>query len=177
MKNTHTFENQLPIRSFLIGLVLFSFLCSCGASTEKKPTVAAVTETPDSNPRIVFVNYKAEKNERGIIAVSVINKIIKEGKLKGDNSSENMTDTGFNILQLDTNEKPISITTLENPLSRVVEAVGDDGELSMQRIELNETEFSVRLQLDSKTEYIAIKMKDTVSKKMLSLLTTKINEP
>lgn len=133
-------------------------------------------ETPKANPKIIFVNYKAMRNTDGMIEVSVINKIMKEGKLKGDISEENTPQTGFNIAQLDANKKTISITNIENPLSRVVEVAGDNGELSTKKIELDEAEFSIRLQLNSNTKYINVLMKDATSNKMVSLLTTKINE-
>ncbi len=174
MKNTNILEYKLNRALFFFSMVFFTILCSCGASTEKKPEVTM--ETPDANPKIVFVNYKAERNGDEMIRVSVINKIMKEGRLKGDTSAENGAETGFNIVQLDANEQTISIMNIENPLSRVVEVVGDNGELGMKKIELDEAEFSIRLQLHSNTEYINVQMKGASSNKMVSLLTTKINE-
>lgn len=120
-----------------------------------------------STPKIIFINYKVSKKIDETIKVDLINKIIAEGSLKMNDQKENNNDNNFTCTQIDKNLLPIDSLYISNPLIKNIEFITSSGLLDKKRIELDSTEFSIRMQLNSRTKFITLKMRNLTLSKII----------
>jgi len=134
-------------------LILFIFI-SCAS---KKNTVAETT-TQEAHPKLIFLNYTLTKDNKDGKRISLINKIITEGKLKTIPNTYPKTGAVHDLIcmQLDKHSNEITHITIENPLSKIIEYINDSLRFENRKVELKNAQFSLRLQLNSKTKFILI---------------------
>ena len=127
------------------------------ANNENVIEERAVGGDKGNAPEIIFLNYSIKKSSTGSPEIRFTNKIIANGSLKAS-FQENSTDKAGDLkcIELDAGSQPIKSIIIPNPLQKTVEYVSESGQLGMKEVELDSAEFSVRLQLDPKTESIAI---------------------
>ena len=138
-------------------LIAMSFLilviqCSCGI---KRKSIQE-TKLPESNPKLMFLNYTISKNENGEKHMVLLNKIITDGKLKNYTFPKTGVVGDLKCTQLDRNTNKLQSIIIKNPLSQTVEFINDSLILEKKQINLDNRELSLRLQLDNKTKIIVI---------------------
>lgn len=122
---------------------------------------------PNKPPRIIFVNYNITKDTDGNISIDLINKIITDGKLKqGVSYKENVEFGDLKIIQANNKSKPIHSIVIANPLVKNVEYTDESGGLGRKIIELETTQFTLRMQLDPQTKYIIIEKSNDQNKRL-----------
>tara|TARA_R110002051_G_scaffold78791_2_gene142445 strand:- start:2204 stop:2632 length:429 start_codon:yes stop_codon:yes gene_type:complete len=114
------------------------------------------TKLPESNPKLVFLNYTISKNEYGKKQMAFLNKIVTDGKLKNNKFPKIGAIGDLKCTQLDKHTNPLQSVIIKNPLSQVIEFVNDSLIFEKKQINLDSRELSLRLQLDSKTKSILI---------------------
>jgi hypothetical protein len=151
----------------LIYVILLMLLAGC--TSLKTHTIDNTTDDVSitSTPKIIFINYKVSKKIDETIKVDLINKIIAEGSLKMNDQKENNNDNNFTCTQIDKNLLPIDSLYISNPLIKNIEFITPSGLLDKKRIELDSTEFSVRMQLNPRTKFITLKMKNLTLSKII----------
>ncbi|MDO7170771.1 hypothetical protein [Mariniflexile sp. AS56] len=139
---------------YLALLLLIALQFSCAS---KKQVVEVVTND-DAHPRLVFLNYSISKDINGKKNMQFINKTITDGKLR--NTPNKHLKIGLigdlKCIQLDENSTEITSLTLKNPLSKHIEFINDSLIFENKKIDLKSAPLSLRLQLHSKTKFIAI---------------------
>lgn len=139
-------------------------ICSCGTSKDGVNQVGQPMETT----KIGFFNYLISKTSAELVEIKFIDKIIVDGKLKTDGSLNNsLQKNTLKLFQIDNDSQALDSMYIENPLSKTVEYVNDDGQYEKRTINLDHAEFSVRLQLNSNTTGIAIYGFDNSSKPLI----------
>lgn len=109
-------------------------------------------EVMSSEPQLLFVSYKFNGEE-----LSLVNKIVTNGKLKTKPVSDmDMADGDLIFQQLDADKEVLSSVDIHNPRTRVVEYADDDGKFSKKTVQIEDPEFSLRVELELSTRYIAI---------------------
>ncbi len=142
-------QNTISITvTFLVLVILFS----CGI----KKNSPQETKLPESNPKLVFLNYTISKNEYGKKQMAFLNKIVTDGKLKNNKFPKIGAIGDLKCTQLDKHTNPLQSVIIKNPLSQVIEFVNDSLIFEKKQINLDSRELSLRLQLDSKTKSILI---------------------
>ncbi|SDI11095.1 hypothetical protein [Winogradskyella thalassocola] len=149
-------------------LTLLIALLSCASKqhivTEEEPII--------TQPKLLFLNFEITKLN-DIKSVSLINQIKTDGKLKGHTSEESKGDIGdLEYLILDKDLNQLEKHYIKNPLKKVIEFINDSGNFEKKLLDLDRSEFSLRLQLKSKAEYIVIN--EITSEGITKLNTTKI---
>lgn len=134
--------------SFLVLVVLFS----CGV----KKNTPQETESVESNPKLIFLNYNISKNKNRKKEMSLLNKIITDGKLKNNKFSKIGAIGDLKCTQFDKSTNPLQSVIIKNPLSQVVEFVNDSLIFEKKQVNLESRELSLRLQLHSKTKSIVV---------------------
>jgi len=147
-------------------ILLIAIISGCISSKNQLDSSSKYDDALPMSPQLIFINYKAKKRNGSSIKIELINKIIVDGNLKKDDSRESISsEMNFKCMQLDENTTLVDSLYIPNPLIKDVEYINDDGLLSKKRIELDSTEFSVRLQLNPRTKFISLKTKNlTLSK-------------
>ncbi|MCF7569035.1 hypothetical protein L3X37_11765 [Sabulilitoribacter arenilitoris] len=141
-----------PNIALLTMLFVYTIVNSC-ASKQKSIQDATAEE---SNPRLLFLNYKMSEDDNGNKTIKFINKIITEGKLK-QNSYTNESVYGDLICnQLDKKSNVLQSITIKNPLVKNFEFVNDLKQFERKNVELKTAEFSLKLKLEPYTKYITI---------------------
>lgn len=143
-------------------------------SDEAPPPLQTVAE-PEA-PRIVFLNYTISRTSGGSPEVRFINKVMTSGRVKKDVSHAHEVVSGdLKVTELDGSLQPVKSIVIPNPLSRTVEYQDNSGELTKKTLELDSAQFSVRMQLDAKTEAIAVEQVNASGTGTVNLLVTKLN--
>jgi hypothetical protein len=154
----------------LLGLML------CVACVSKKNIVDEVV-IEDSPPKLIFLNYSISKDENNKKNIQFVSKIVADGKLK-TNSSKYMETGGVGDLkcsQLTKDSVEVASIIIKNPLSKNIEFVNDSLIFENKKVDLKKTYFSIRLQLHSKTVFIAIKELTDSLQNSHTLIINKIN--
>jgi len=149
-------------------LILLIALLSCASKqhiiTEEEPII--------TQPKLLFLNFEITKLN-DIKSVSLINQIKTDGKLKGHTSEDTKGDIGdLEYLILDKDLNQLEKHYIKNPLKKVIEFVNDSGNFEKKMLDLDRSEFSLKLQLKPKAEYIVIN--EITSEGITKLNTTKI---
>ncbi|WP_298530521.1 hypothetical protein [uncultured Algibacter sp.] len=151
---------KYAIQKSLINLTtLISFVIICpsySCSSTKNP--AENKQTVENTPKIIFLNYSIKHENNGHVLVKLINTIKTDGKLKKTINAYNQEGIPGDLKcnQLNKKQKPLQSVLIKNPLSKDFEYVDDFKEFKIAHVELDSTEFSVRLQLLPDTKYVSI---------------------
>lgn len=171
-------ETKTPLlKNNLHTFLLFSLIALQIACASKKNIIAneAVIETLP--PKLIFLNYSISKDVNGKKSIEFIKKIITDGKLK--NNTETYLKTGavgdLKCSQLSKDSVEITSIIVKNPLSKIIEYVNDSLIFESKKIDLQKTAFTLRLQLHSKTVFIAINEVTDSLQNSKSLIITKLD--
>lgn len=160
------------IRSPFIKCLLLIVLFSCGSY--KKDTF----EPPfiGEHPKIIFLNYTIKRHTNDSKTIRLIHKIEADGKLK-NHKPKNTSNTGdLRCDQIDKNGIVLQSSIIKNPLIKTIEYIDHSKKFKTDRIELDNTSFSLRLQLYPKTKYISITAINSLKENTKPLIKTKINQ-
>jgi hypothetical protein len=146
--------------SFAIGIIVLvlsvALFTSC-TGTKKTADLAISEEQTAYTPQIIFLNYSLERDSLEVYNIELINKIVASGTVKPTIHHNSTGKPGdFRCLILDANRQPISDIIVPDPLTKRIEYQQENGSLSSRQIQLDRAEFSVRMQLDSASRFIAI---------------------
>ena len=95
-----------------------------------------------------------------VYLLSLINRILTEGKLKESKLNSETTGTkNFSYRVLNKNAQLILQEFIPNPLEITIEYVDDFGNLRKKDITLDSTQFSLRIPLAPDARYISLEMK------------------
>ncbi|MCL5130131.1 hypothetical protein [Algibacter sp. L4_22] len=113
----------------------------------------------ESNPKLIFLNYKISKNDSGEKSIQFIDKKIVDGKLR--NKSSKYINSGavgdLVCVQLDNNKKTLSNQIISNPLLKSIEFTTDSLSFKKRRVSIKQTSLNLRIQLNPATKFIRIK--------------------
>ena len=150
-----------------------SFLLITSCAT-KQVTITNIAET---EPKLIFLNYSIKKTSNDSRSISLINKIITDGKLKNQVSDQNeiaeVDDLIYN--QLDKNSTIVQSEIIKNPLVKTFEYIDDSNSFQMKKIELDTAQISLKLNLAPNTKYITISHIRELNSKPEILIKTPIN--
>lgn len=171
--NTISFKYLVSLRrgSFLAMLLVYAMVNSC-ASKQNSIQSSATEET---NPKLLFINYKISQDSKGDKSVKFINKIITEGKLKHNIHSDDGDYGDLICHQLDKNLNTLQSVTVKNPLNKTFEFANDLKQFERKNVKLKEVEFSLKLKLEPYTKYITINEIVKDKKETKPLIKTEIN--
>lgn len=154
-------------KSFALLLSLF-MLVSCASKQ-------IVTNQPEiqEQPKLLFLNYNIVKIDNSLKNITLINQKTTVGKLKSKAKAKLKLNLGdLECISLDKDFNEIDKHSIKNPLVKIVEFINDLGNFEKRIIDLDSTQFSIRLQLPLKAKYIIIsELTPTGAKKHI---TTKI---
>ena len=126
----------------------------------------------DNQPIIVFLNcslvYDSIRNEHNL---SLINKIIVEGKLRESSDFEESKRKDFGYSVLNKNAQVIFQKHISSPLEQTVEYVDEWDNLRKKDVRWDKKEFSLRIPLSSEAKYISFF--DSQEKQLLLIDLTK----
>ncbi len=145
------------------------------ASKQSLSTNADKIEIP---PNIIFLNYAIKKTSDGNRTIRFINKKITVGKLKNHNNKSPKTSVTGDLMlfQLDKKSNRLQNIIIKNPLTKTIEYIDESKLFQRKRIDLDSTQFSLRLQLKPNTKYISIyNISDSKSHTTTPLIKTKLN--
>ena len=156
---------MIKLSHYILWISIVLFACKCGVNSQYR------INSQKSNPaNIIFLNYKASKNDLGEIKIALVNKIIVKGKIKDKSIKIDENIIGnLECIQADNRLKSIKTMYVKNPLNKTVEYVNDNGELEKKQIKLDSAQFSIRMQLDPKARFILIRGIGQAYKKNLLL--------
>lgn len=133
-------------------LFVYTIVNSC-ASKQNSIQNSAVEE---SNPKLLFLNYKISEDDNGNKTIKFINKIITDGKLKQNSYTNEGVYGDLICQQLDKKSNVLQSITIKNPLVKNFEFVNDLKQFERKNVELKTAEFSLKLKLEPYTKYITI---------------------
>ncbi|MFD2726771.1 hypothetical protein [Hyunsoonleella rubra] len=128
-------------------------LLSCGPKIKSSANTNTTIEQP---PQLIFLNYSIAQNSNGIKTVKLLSSKKVEGKIKGGKFKNNITQNDLICYQLKNKSSVISKIVIEDPLHKRVEYLGESRSFKVAQIESDSAYFSIRLQLNPETRYIAI---------------------
>ncbi|PIA81146.1 hypothetical protein BFR04_15735 [Gaetbulibacter sp. 4G1] len=160
------------INNLIIALVL---ICITACTTTKR--VAQNTTVEELNPKLIFLNYTISENNKGKKNIQFINKIITDGKLKISSNEYIKSGIAGDLIctQLDKNSNILQSITIKNPLVKIFEYVDDSKTFKTKKVELKNTEFSLKLKLEPNAQYISIYEIEKKLAQTKPLIKTKIN--
>ena len=150
-------------------ILLFFLLFACKTPKSNTETAAANADAKEkvaepsnvskrATEKIIFLNYLFAKNEEDKTeTVELIDKIIKEGKLKQDELGKPIAQVGdYLCLFMDKNYKLLKKAIIANPYVKSLEHVNEENEMERTEVKLEEAKYSLRTQLPFGTENIII---------------------
>ncbi len=169
------------IELLFICLIIFlnSYLAGCKANenltTNYKVENIIQEEVEVDEEKILFLNYKIAKESGGEINLSVINQIINKGNIKGYNSNIQYLKIGnLKFIQQDLQGNELDVYYLSNPLTREVEFVDENGQFQRKVIQMDSSEFGIRLQLQNQCRKVVVELIKDSELNTIELLTTEI---
>jgi hypothetical protein len=126
------------------------------------PHNAMNTSTNDKitneTPKIIFLNYSIVNDTiKQEYRLRLINKIITEGKIKENTiMAKTPAIDDLEYIVLNKESQVLMRNYIANPLHRTVEYVTDNGQLAKKDIQLDSTQFSLRIPLDPTAQYISV---------------------
>jgi hypothetical protein len=151
----------------MINKYVFLFLLFCACSSSKNSTHQSVTPLI-SAPKIIFLNYKISRIHDELVEIIYVNKIITEGKLKDNFTNDFIPQKGdIKLIQMNSRYQPIDSIYIPNPLYKTVEFVNEEHQMVKKTIQLDNTEFNVRMQLNPKTMFITAYSHDNPYKQLM----------
>jgi hypothetical protein len=129
------------------------------------------TDSTIKTPQIIFLNYSIKQDKlNGEYEIKLINKTITEGKLKTNSSVPEIRKPGdLECVALDNKLELVDSILISDPLNITVESVDENNAFFRKEISLDSAQFSIRMQLNKRTDAIALK-KNANSKSQNSYL-------
>jgi hypothetical protein len=138
----------------------------------------SVTKSDSTNitPKIIYLNYSIKPNKsNGTLEILLINKMVTEGKLKINNTRQEISKPGdLKCITLDNHLNPVDSLIVPDPLNVTVESVNGNNALFKKEIIKDSAEFSIRLQLTEKIYSVGIKKSTNSENQNSFLIITKI---
>ena len=153
--------------NLLLLILLGAWFTSCTGS--KKTTDETKYEAQkEYTPQIIFLNYSFERDSLEGYKIELINKIVSNGTVKPTIHHHSTGKSGdLKCLTLDANKQPISDIIIPDPLTKRIEYLKEDNSLASRQIKLDHAEFSVRMQLDTASNFVAIERIDPSGSSLL----------
>lgn len=163
----------MKTQNLKILIILLLFFMSCGT----KQSVLANNDIVETAPKLIFLNYNIRKTANNNLTISLINKIITEGKLKNTNfnTTENVKSGDLKCNQIDENNNILKTEIIKNPLVKMFEYVDDSNEFQLKKVELDSAQISLKLKLEPNTKYITISSSIENLKELKPLIKTLID--
>lgn len=144
----------------VINRILISFLLvwitSC-SGTKTSGDLSSQNKKAGDTPHFIFLNYSIKRDSIEGYKVELINKIVSDGKIKMNTGNHSPAKAGdLKCLALNEDKHPISNINIPDPLIKTVEYQNENGLLAKREVKLDSTVFSVRMQLDKHTKFIAL---------------------
>ena len=120
---------------------MLSLLCACAVSRVNKN---AEVNNPDENS-FLYLTYRIS---RDTITLATQIELKNKSEIAGSVKSTGETYTSKNFLEctfVDKNNKVISTQKLDHPLFYRAETLNDDGQLETKTVEMNDSEFVLRI--------------------------------
>lgn len=135
----------------------FLICCSLASCSLHNNTTSDNDENQVENQEheIIFLTYTIYKSEVSPI-INLNSKIKTVGKLKEPAVKQPFKLGDFACIELNALKQPLDSLAIKNPLNQQVEYVNEDGRLEKRTMSLDSAHFTVRLQLNPQTQYIAI---------------------
>lgn len=133
---------------YLLIIALFLF----GCKTQNKSSEVELNRLADvredvevANPQIVFLYFDIEEKGEDEIEIRLTQTQISDGRMKENTIRQASKINGNLILHLlDENDQVQVEQIIENPLFRTIEQYSEDGEISLNQLELDKTQFFIR---------------------------------
>lgn len=130
--------------------IIALFLLGC--KTQNKPSEMEVDKPTDvrqvaevTNPQIVFLYFDIEEKGKNDLQIRLTQTQISEGRMKENTIRQAPRMDGNLILHLlDENNQVQVEKIIENPLFSTIEQYSEDGEISLNQLELEKTQFFIR---------------------------------
>ncbi|WP_179315552.1 hypothetical protein [Winogradskyella undariae] len=158
----------MKISKTTYSLILLIALLSCAS----KQQIATDETSINPQAKLLFLNFEITKLN-GDKTISLINQLTTDGRLKkniSDNTKGNLGD--LECLILDEEGKQLEKYYIKNPLKKHIEFINYSGNFEKKMLDLDHSEFSLKLQLIPNTEYVIIN--EITSEGTNKLSTTKI---
>lgn len=153
-----------PIIQIWLFALPISFAVATFYPPELRIKTAYVKRVASQNSRIAFLTFSISKTPDDKPTIELLDKILVEGVLKNDGFHLKRGRHGdLACMVLDDNSKSQKIQFISNPLKKSVEYVNSSGEFQRKEVISENTQFSIRLQLNTNSKYIIIKQVDTLS--------------
>lgn len=137
--------------------VVMLHMVSCTAPYRTTNT-SSNDKITNETPKIIFLNYSIVNDTiKQEYRIRLINKIITEGKIKENTiMSKTPAIDDVEYIVLNKESHVLMRNFIANPLHRTVEYVTDNGQLAKKDIQLDSTQFSLRIPLDPTAQYISM---------------------
>ena len=159
---------------FKVVILILPFILSflnCGVS--KNSVVNDQEIILDEHPKILFINFQANKKQDGTIALKLLNKIVTEGKAKEKPRYNRLKNDDWECLQLDSDEKILQHIFLENPFFKHVEYLNEQGEFEIKTLEFDSVQIPIRLQLHKDSKFVTLRTSEKDKKdKPIEIITS-----
>lgn len=134
-------------------MLVLTILVSCGSKKYNIENDSAF----DMTPKLIFLNFKIDKTNNNDRKLTLINKIVTNGKLKDKSSSNDFEEVGdLRCNQLDKNNEVLQSQIVKNPLKRIIEYTDESGAFQVARLPIDSAQVSLKLKLIPNTKYITI---------------------
>jgi hypothetical protein len=148
------------LRKYLIYFIMIITATSCASKH-------------DVSEKIIFLNYNISKNTQGDIQVILLNSTFANGKLKTNAKASKEKIGDLECVFLDKKLKPLYRTSIKNPLVKIVEFQNDENVLEHGIIELDSSQFTLRLQWYPDTKFVSINEIKSLENKTLNMTNIK----
>lgn len=160
-----------PKNTALLIIVLICAIVNSCASKQNSIQKSAIEET---NPKLIFLNYKISEDSKGNKNIQFINKVITDGKLKNNTTTDDGTFGDLICNQLDKNSNVLQSVTIKNPLVKTFEYIDDSKQFKTKTVALKDVEFSLKLKLEPDTKHVIINEITQSLNEIKPLIKTKI---
>jgi hypothetical protein len=150
----HKISTNISILAAFCGM-LHMVSCTAPHNTTNTSTNDKIT---NEAPKIIFLNYSIVNDTiKQEYRIRLINKIITEGKIKENTiMAKTPVIDDLEYIVLNKESQVLMRNYIANPLHRTVEYVTDNGQLAKKDIQLDSTQFSLRIPLDPTAQYISM---------------------
>lgn len=137
-----------------IAVFMLMLLFSCGNTKQIKASKAEIKQAP----KIIFLTYNISKNENGTKIIECISQKTVAGKIKTKASEaiNNGKPGDLICMQIDNKSNTLSSILIKDPLNKIVEFSNESMEFQTKTINIDETRFTVRMQLNHNATNITI---------------------
>ncbi len=136
----------------ILHFMVFILLINIGCNKNNLPASQSSTQTQKPKHEMIFLTGKIDKNND----LTNLDIKIADGKIKLVEPPRNEKIGDIIIHQMDKKNKILATHSIENPMYKAYEYVNEDGGLEKKMIELEESEFFIRIQKIPNSCYLKI---------------------